>query len=154
LLRGDESTSGTVRRLFTRETVTDAFRPALVVTFTPGGTAPVARLLVSGPTNVGPNSPFSITVTAQDSNGNVVPSYAGTVTFSSSDPNAPVLPADYTFTAADQGTHTFSGVKLFSLGTQTISAQDTADGSILGTATVTVTAAPSGNLVITAPATA
>jgi hypothetical protein len=46
-------------------------------------------------------------VTATDANGNTLTGYTGTVHFSNFDPQA-VLPADYTFTAADQGVHTFA----------------------------------------------
>ena len=48
----------------------------------------------------------SVTVTMTDSLGNVATGYVGTVHFTSSDGQA-VLPANYTFTAADQGKHTF-----------------------------------------------
>jgi hypothetical protein len=44
---------------------------------------------------------------AVDGNGNTVTSYAGTVHFTTDDP-AGVVPADYTFTAADAGVHAFS----------------------------------------------
>jgi hypothetical protein len=58
-------------------------------------------------------APFSVTVTAYDQNNQVATHYVGTVTFSSSDHGAGVvLPADYTFTAADAGVHTFTGVTL------------------------------------------
>ena len=49
---------------------------------------------------------FSVTVTALQPNGAVDPNYRGTVHFTSTDPAA-LLPDDYTFTAADAGTHTF-----------------------------------------------
>ena len=45
-------------------------------------------------------------VIARDAEGQVVPTYRGTVRFSSSDDRAD-LPADYRFTAEDQGSHTF-----------------------------------------------
>jgi hypothetical protein len=45
------------------------------------------------------------------------------------------LPADYTFTSGDAGSHTFS-VKLATVGSQTITVTDTANG------TLTVTSAP------------
>ena len=48
-----------------------------------------------------------ITVTALDSSNNMGATYTGTVHFTSTDPTA-ILPADYTFTAADAGTHTFN----------------------------------------------
>src|SRR5262249_54182286 len=57
-----------------------------------------------------------------------------TAHFTSSD-GAAALPADYAFTAADAGAHTFS-VTLNTAGTQTITATD---GSITGAASVAVT---------------
>src|SRR5439155_26120288 len=51
-------------------------------------------------------TPQSFTVTITDDLGNMATGYVGTVHFGSSDSRA-VLPADYTFTATDQGTHTF-----------------------------------------------
>ena len=63
-----------------------------------------------------------VTVTAYDAYGNVATGYTGTVTFTSSDGQA-ALPASYTFTAADAGTHTFS-VTLETAGTQSITATD------------------------------
>jgi hypothetical protein len=83
---------------------------------------------------------FDVTVTAVDSFGQVAYGYTGTVTFSTSDPDpGVVLPTDYTFTADDQGTVTFSGgVTLVTPGDQTLCATDTADATITGDATVTV----------------
>jgi plastocyanin len=113
------------------------------------------QLQVMAPASVTAGSPFDITVIALDSNGNIVPSYAGTVTLTSSDPFPGVLPASYTFTLADQGTHTFSGGgTLFTAGPQTLMVQDTGAGTISGTAALAVGAAPANHLVITAPATA
>src|SRR5262249_30128576 len=66
------------------------------------------------------------TVTARDAQGNPFPGYRGTVHFTSSDPQAS-LPADYTFTAADMGVHTFTAT-LRTVGTQSITATDTATG--------------------------
>jgi hypothetical protein len=58
-------------------------------------------------------------------------------------------------TSSDQGSHTFSGgVTLFTAGAQTLTVQDTANGSLTGSATVGVVAAPANQLVITAPPTA
>src|SRR5262249_45386431 len=55
---------------------------------------------------VNPGTPVNITVRALDLFNNLVTGYTGMVHFSSSDPQAQ-LPADYTFTAADNGVHTF-----------------------------------------------
>jgi hypothetical protein len=88
---------------------------------------------------------FTVTVTALDVNGNVVPSYTGTVQLSSSD-SAAVLPASHTFTSANAGSFTFS-VTLKTAGSQTVTATDTSNGTIVGSATETVTAAAASKLV-------
>jgi hypothetical protein len=75
---------------------------------------------------------FNLTVTALDANNNRVPTYLGTIHFSS-----PTLLRDYTFTAADQGTHTFA-VTLDTAGNQTITAQDVANANLNGSVAVTV----------------
>jgi uncharacterized repeat protein (TIGR03803 family) len=88
----------------------------------------------------------TVTVTALDATGNVVPSYQGTVHLSSSDPQA-VLPADYTFTAADQGVHTFTAT-LKTAGTQSLTATDTANSPTAGSDTgISVTPAATAALV-------
>ena len=75
----------------------------------------------------------NVTVTAYDAYGNVATGYTGTVHFTSSDSQAS-LPANYTFTAANDGTDTFS-VTLNTVGTQSITATDTATSSITGSET-------------------
>ena len=70
----------------------------------------------------------SITLVALDASGNVLTGYTGTVHFSSSDAKA-VLPADYTFTAADGGFHTFT-VTLKTAGTQLFTVVDTTHPSV------------------------
>ncbi len=84
----------------------------------------------------------TFTVTARDQSGNVATDYRGTVHFSSSDPVA-TLPAHYTFTAADNGVHTFAnGVTLYVAGTQTVTATDTVTATLTGTASATVRPGP------------
>jgi len=78
---------------------------------------------VSGPVSSTAGSPFSLTVTEQNGDSTTFTGYRGTVHFSSSD-NSAVLPADYTFLAGDNGTHTFSGVVLNTPGNQSITAAD------------------------------
>jgi len=73
----------------------------------------------------------NLTVTAKDGNGATATGYAGTVHFTSSD-SAAVLPADYTFTLADAGSHTFS-TTLKTLGSRSVSAADTLASSMTGT---------------------
>jgi hypothetical protein len=95
------------------------------------------------PDTVTTGVPFDLVVTAVDPFGQVAVGYSGTATFTTSDddPNVQV-PADYTFNSADAGMVTFpGGVTLISLGAQTIQATDTVDGTIIGTASVTVTSA-------------
>jgi Domain of unknown function (DUF5050)/Low-density lipoprotein receptor repeat class B len=96
---------------------------------------------LAAPASVAPGTPFDVTVAALDPYGNMAVNYQGTVTFSTSDTDAGiVLPADYTFTTADAGVHTFSGgVTLITPGDQTITVTDTASGI---TRTVTVTVGP------------
>jgi uncharacterized repeat protein (TIGR01451 family) len=66
--------------------------------------------------------------------------YVGTVHFTSSDALA-ILPADYTFTAADAGTHTFP-ITLKTLGNQTITVTDVRSAGFTGTATFNVANGP------------
>jgi hypothetical protein len=106
-----------------------------------GQTGTTQYSLTSSDDPVTAGAPFSITVSALDFNGQVDPTYQGTVHFSSTDGQAS-LPGDYTFTAADNGVHTFNNVALGTAGDQTITANDTANGSITGTVDVTVTPAP------------
>jgi hypothetical protein len=90
----------------------------------------------------------NVTVTAQHADGSTDTGYRGTVHFTSSDPQAN-LPADYTFTAADNGRHTFS-VTLNTLGTQSITVTElarnltgTQSGIIVDPAGITVNGFPS-----------
>src|SRR5262249_51668897 len=82
------------------------------------------------PESVTAGTPGTITVTASTADGTTATGYTGTVHFSSSDPQA-VLPPDYTFTAADNGTHTFS-TALKSAGTQSLTATDVVIPRIAG----------------------
>jgi hypothetical protein len=96
-------------------------------------------------------TPVSVTVTALSNFGGPVQSYAGTIHFSSTDSQAG-LPADYTFTSADAGVHTFSnGVLLKTAGNQTVTATDTVNAALSGTAVVPVSAAAAAVLSVIAP---
>jgi hypothetical protein len=86
-------------------------------------------LTVSGTATAG--VPFDLTVVAVDAFGQTAVGYTGTVTFSTDDPNGSV-PADYTFSAGDGGTHTFvGGVTLYADGSQ-VTATDTQQDSLTG----------------------
>ena len=94
--------------------------------------AAAQSLKVTGfPTTDTAGTAANATVTAYDPYGNIATGYTGTVHFTSSDTQA-TLPANYTFTAADNGTHTFS-VTLKTAGTQSITATDTKTSTITGT---------------------
>ena len=67
----------------------------------------VAFQLTVTPAVVDAGRPATLTVAAVDRFGGVNPGYRGTVHFTSSDPLA-ALPGDYTFTAADNGVHSFT----------------------------------------------
>ena len=115
------------------------------ITVNPG---PTTTFVVSGftsPTTAG--AAHNVTVTAQDAGGNVATGYTGTVHFTSSDAQAG-LPANYTFTGGDAGTHVFS-VTLKTAGTRSITATDTVTGTITGTQSgITVNVGPTTNLVV------
>jgi hypothetical protein len=118
----------------------------------PNFVAPVTATglsMVPSVTTVTAGSPFSITVTVVDSQNNTVASYTGTVHFLTID--GATLPADYTFTSSDQGTHTFDGVVLTRAGNQTVRVTDTAN-SITGDTAVEVTPAAATEFSLTAPA--
>jgi hypothetical protein len=77
--------------------------------------------------------PFTVTVTARDAYNNLATGYRGTVQFSSSDAQA-TLPADYPFTAIDNGVHAFpNGATLKAAGTSTVTATDSVTATITGT---------------------
>jgi len=96
------------------------------------GDVTAASLTVTGfPSAVTAGRASNLTVTVYNAEGDVDSAYAGTVSFTSSDLHAG-LPANYTFVAADRGTHTFSAT-LETVGTQYLTATDTTTSSITGT---------------------
>jgi hypothetical protein len=110
------------------------------------GIAVKPRFGVTGfpsPTTAGAAGTF--TVTAQNSDGSTATGYVGTVTFTSSDPQAE-LSDDYMFTPDDHGTHIFGAV-MKTAGTQSITATDTeldaSNGSQTGIVVVPSTVAGS-----------
>src|SRR5262249_5605378 len=83
-----------------------------------------ASLDVSGfPATITAGVVGSFTGPARNADGTTNTGSRGTARSPSSDPQA-FLPADYTFTAADQGVHTFT-VTLKTAGSQSITAADT-----------------------------
>jgi ELWxxDGT repeat protein len=111
---------------------------------------PATALQTTAPATAVAGVPFTITVTPVDSTGHDVMNYSGTVHFSSTDPQA-TLPADYTFTSADQGVHTFTGIVFDKAGVQTLTITDTATSSITGSAAVNVSPGPVSGFFLTNP---
>jgi hypothetical protein len=85
--------------------------------------AAAAKLFMTGTSIATVGIPFSATVRAIDAWGNNAADYAGTVTFTSTDPAA-TLPGPYTYGPTDSAQHTFTGVILRTPGTQQITATD------------------------------
>jgi hypothetical protein len=117
-------------------TVTDAANPTLTATqsrisVTPSTAA--GSFVVTGFPATTAGVAQSFTVTVKDPYGNFATGYTGTVVFSSSDAQAG-LPAGYTFTAADGGTHTFTAT-LKTAGTQSITVKDAANTAAVGSET-------------------
>jgi hypothetical protein len=98
-----------------------------------------AILVVSAPATVVANSPFSVTVTAMYQ-GQRDTMINGPIHFTTTDAAAQ-LPTLYVFTAADAGSHTFTGLTLVTAGNQTITVSDYDATPIAGTANIVVTAA-------------
>jgi hypothetical protein len=99
--------------------------------------AAASKFLLTAPASVSAGTAFSLTLTVEDAFGNVVTGYSGTVHFSSTDPRA-TLPKNYTFTAADQGLHTFTGLVLRKKGYQTITITDTLNSALTASVVVDV----------------
>jgi fibronectin type 3 domain-containing protein len=96
------------------------------------------HIQIAAPPNIGAGTAFTITVSARDASNNQLLGYRGTVHFTSSDTGSGlVLPADYTFTSSDRGSHNFS-VTLVTIGSQTITARDNVVPSTTGTASINV----------------
>ena len=94
----------------------------------------------------------TVTVTAKDAYGNTAGSgpnqYRGTVELNSTASQAAGLPSSQSFTIADAGSYTFTGVALDLAGTQTITATDSVDNTVTGGVSVSVVSAPVFDLVV------
>jgi outer membrane protein assembly factor BamB len=101
--------------------------------------AAASRLVLSGLMNAKSGTAQTANVTLFDSFGNLATGYLGTMHFTSSDSQA-TLPANYTFTGGDAGSHSFA-VTLRTAGSQSVTATDTSNSSITGSQTVTITPA-------------
>jgi hypothetical protein len=97
------------------------------------GTSPASndQLVVTATTAETAGTSFNLTITAENASGATDTGYLGTIHFTSSDAQA-VLPANYTLTATDKGSHTFA-VTLKTAASQSITATDVATSAITGT---------------------
>jgi hypothetical protein len=119
---------------YTLQVADGSLRGAVSSSFTISAAAATCfRVTVTGPVTAG--SSTTLTVTALDPFGNVATGYHGTVFFSSSDCQA-VLPPNATLVS---GTGTFA-VTFNTPGCQSVSATDTINQAITGSAAVTVAA--------------
>jgi len=101
----------------------------------------LSSFAVTAPVSTTAGTSFTITVAAKDHSNNTISGYLGTVHFVSSDPQGAVVPTDYTFVPADNGTHAFAnGVTLKTVPSQSVTVNDGADVTKTGTAAVAVTA--------------
>jgi hypothetical protein len=103
---------------------------AIITWTTPSAatSGPATTLVVTTPATLAQGTGLTIQVTAEDADGNVVTNYTGTVGVTSSDPNF-VQVYGSTLT---KGKGTFVST-LSTLGSQTVTATDTVNGSITGT---------------------
>jgi hypothetical protein len=104
--------------------------------------ASASALVLTAPDTVTAGAPFSITVQAVDPFEQTAVGYQGMVHFVAS--NGAM--ADYAFTAADGGQHTFDGLVLRRAQTLTVTGTDTGNDSITGTTAFTITPAAADHL--------
>jgi hypothetical protein len=115
--------------------------------------APATHLAVTGPARSTAGQPVTLTVTALSEFDTTAAGYGGTVHFTSTDGQA-TLPADYAFTAADAGVHTFTdGVILRSAGSRSVSVTDVTLAAVTGTTAIAVKPAAAAYFTVSAPGT-
>ena len=117
--------------------------------YTVGPRAP-SLALVAIPDGIAAGQTTTVTVSTLAADASVVTSYHGTVQFLSTAAHA-TLPDAYTFTASDQGVHTFNTVSFESAGSITLSVKDAT--GLTGTTNLTVQAGPTAALQLVPPAT-
>ncbi len=99
------------------------------------GTA--TQFVISAPSSLLSGQQFSLTITAEDANGNVATGYTGTVAFTDYTAFSGISPT-YTFTSQDAGVHTFPGLVANTPGAQTLGVTDSQDGNLSNSVTIAV----------------
>ena len=107
------------------------------------GPAISMTLAIATPSVAG--APLGVTVKVFAAGGNPAATFTDTVHFASSDARA-ILPADYAFLPADDGSHSFS-VTLDTSGSQTVSVTDTENVSVSASQTAAVAPAAAAGIV-------
>ena len=128
-------------------TATDTATPAVTGTLSGINVSPgAARVFVLAglPGSLSAGAVQTFTVTARDAYGNMATGYIGTVKFTSSDTQA-TLPANYKFTAVDQGAHHFT-VTFATAGPQSLTVKDTNSGTTATQSGISVAPAAPTNL--------
>ena len=132
-------------------TATDTTTSAITGTLSGISVSPAAasQFVLSGlPSTATVGVAQTLTVTAEDPYGNVATGYTGTVQFTSSDTKAS-LPANYTFTTANDGVHAFT-LTFGTAGTQSVTVTDTTSGITATQSGITVAPAAPTNLAASA----
>jgi hypothetical protein len=114
-------------------TVSDVGGSQAAVASTAETSGVAASFAISAPSVATAGTGFNVTVTALDASNQPALNYAGTVYFTSPDTQA-VLPANYTFTPADAGSHTFA-VTLKTAGRATVAVKDTSNSTLFARST-------------------
>ncbi len=119
---------------------------------TPTTQAPGDHLVFAAAASDTAGASYPVTVTAVKSDGTTDAAYTGTLHFTSSDAQAG-LPANYTFTTTDAGSHAFT-LTLKTAGSQSVSAADAANSAVSGTLTaVAVSPAAASQILLGLPST-
>ena len=103
---------------------------------------------LTAPANIPAGDSLPLTLTAIDANGAPATDFLGVVHLITTDPRMGGI--TYQFTAADAGTHTFSGISLYTMGLQTIIANGPAQ--LTGSTSVNVIGASAKQFTIRADA--
>jgi len=134
---GAEVGTGTITATVTFERSTKAGTASVEVRPVPNWAAEIR--LVGLPATAKVGASVTATVEVYDRFAQPYAGYAGTVTFSANPAGGASLPIDYSFVAADQGVHTFTGGLSFSVaGTYDVAVEDAANVSLSDTATIQV----------------
>jgi hypothetical protein len=113
-----------------------------------------ANFLITAPATATAGTPFQVTVTARTATNATDPYYRGRIHFFSTNDGAATFPPDYTFTAFDNGVHTFTvppGVTMRTAGLDNLSVQDTVTSSLTGSTNVNVGPAPASFFFVDVP---